>query len=796
MTLKRTTLVAVTIGFLLLIVDFGFGWDRPSGKSVAWKKHVVVEQSKTAINSAQANDFDGDGQMDVIASYCRGVYLLKGPDWKPHKIFQFSEGLSRNKPGAVCIHSCLMDADHDGDLDFVGSNQTLFWLECPDQPFSGEAWKYRTIDDKILGSHCVLPGDVNGDGVTDLIANSFRDASKTEFPESIVYFDGSSDVKNTSQWKRIVFADKDAPGGSHYMGLGDLNGDGRADISCGAKGDPFENGNWFAWWEQPVGGGAWKKHLVAENETGASNIDPVDVDGDKVMDLVATRGHGQGVLWFKGPDFKPFQIDRSIQFPHTLATDDLDGDGDTDVAVCGSKSDGIAAWYQNDGQGKFKRFDIDRGQGSYDLRAYDMDQDGDLDLLNAGHNNKNLVWYENTMKKNRPIANSVGATDDGIRFKPKLLTIDANEGIDLADIDKDGKLDVVAGRSWYRAPDFVPLPLRLIEDWNGYVHSNGDFCMDVDQDGLIDVVAGAFIPTEVNWFKNPGAEGLKLGQVWKKNLLVDTKLSQNEASFLRDMDGDGKPEWITNSWKKTNPVVVWKFETVEKEFTKTVGRGKKAKQVKEKRAVPSLKKHVIGLDGNTHGMGFGDINNDGREDVLIATGWYERPEGDALSKRWKFHNDWDDDLHASCPMLVRDLDGDGKNDLIWGRGHDYGLYWWQSQGVGEDGKLKFKQHEIDNRYSQPHTIHFADLDGDGQEELISGKRVRAHNGNDPGGKDIPVMYYYKWNKSANSFKRFAIDEGHIGIGLQIRTGDLNGDGKLDIAVAGKDGTWVLFNLGG
>jgi hypothetical protein len=381
----------------------------------------------------------------------------------------------------------------------------------------------------------------------------------------------------------------------------------------------------------------------------------------------------------------------------------------------------------------------------------------------------------------------------GLKFKAKLLTVDANEGIDVADIDGDGKLDVVAGRNWFQAPDYAPKPLRLIEDWNGYVHSNGDFCLDVDQDGLTDVVAGAFVPSVVNWYKNPGSEGLKLGQIWKQNVLVDTELSQNEASYIRDMNGDGKPEWISNSWNKKNPMVVWEFVNEEREIEKTQGKGKKAKKVKSMVTMPTLKKHVIG-DMNGHGIGFGDINNDGREDILFANGWYERPEGDPFESKWKLHLDWDD-LHASCPMLVKDLDGDGKNDIVWGKGHDYGLQWWQSKGTDEKGKLQFESHVIDDQFSQPHTLHFADLDGDGSDELISGKRVRAHNGKDPGGMEFPCMYYYKWDKANKSFQRFVIDEGHVGTGLQIRTADLDGDGSVDIAVAGKDGTWILFNQG-
>ena len=99
----------------------------------------------------------------------------------------------------------------------------------------------------------------------------------------------------------------------------------------------------------------------------------------------------------------------------------------------------------------------------------------------------------------------------------KILTVDRNVGIDIADFNNDGKLDVIAGRNWYPAPDFVPHPVRTIEDWNGYVESNCDLAFDVNGDGLTDVISFSWLPTEVYWYENPGTEALKQGKLWPKH---------------------------------------------------------------------------------------------------------------------------------------------------------------------------------------------------------------------------------------------------------------------------------------
>lgn len=369
-----------------------------------WTKHVIVPNAKSSIPTAVATDIDDDGAIDVITTYARRIMLHRGPDWDSQLLYEMIPGRSRQKPGPSCIHSCLLDCDGDGDLDFVGSNRTVFWLENPggdavNGSDESEPWTYRTVDDEIMGTHCLITGDVNQDGRIDLIANSFQGPDQTNFPNSICWYEAPSSVDRDAEWVRHVFADGDAPGGSHYMGFGDINGDGRPDISCAAKGtDGFENGQWFAWWEQPADGSVpWRKHVLAENEMGATNIHPGDFDADGNVDFFATRGHGQGVLLFRGPKFKKEDIDPTIEGPHSLVTADLDGDGDLDAATCGRGSAGTAAWYENDGHAHFTRHDIGVEQGCYDLRAVDIDNDGDLDLLVAGHGSKNVVWYENSL---------------------------------------------------------------------------------------------------------------------------------------------------------------------------------------------------------------------------------------------------------------------------------------------------------------------------------------------------------------------------------------------------------------
>ena len=209
-----------------------------------------------------------------------------------------------------------------------------------------------------------------------------------------------------------------------------------------------------------------------------------------------------------------------------------------------------------------------------------------------------------------------------------------------------------------------------------------------------------------------------------------------------------------------------------------------------------VEKFVLGVEGGGHGYAWGDVNADGREDLLTEVGWYERPAEGPFAHAWTFHPE-SALPHPSCPFAVEDVNADGRLDILFGRAHDFGLYWWEQEMPSSDGVTSWTQHVIDESWSQAHVAALADLDNDGENELITGKCVYAHGGSDPGAEDPAVLYYYEWDRATANFERHEIGSpgDDIGLGRQLVVQDMNGDGRLDLVAPGQTGLWLLLNEG-
>ena len=360
------------------------------------------------------------------------------------------------------------------------------------------------------------------------------------------------------------------------------------------------------------------------------------------------------------------------------------------------------------------------------------------------------------------------------------------EAAGIGDFDGDGQGDVVYGPYWYAGPDFKErFEIYAPKDFDPNQYSNNFMTAvaDIDADGKPDVLVNEWPGKEVNWFRNPGG---RTG-TWTKHLVHP--VVDNESPDWLDVTGDGRGELVFH----TGGVLGFAGPADKTGTDRWAFR-------------PCSEREAWGQ--YQHGLGVGDVNGDGRPDLLMAGGWWEQPApvpGGQTPPTWNKHpfpfGSGGAQMHCS------DVDGDGDADVVTSLvAHGYGLAWFEQ--VKKDGGIDFVPHMIlpaegeqgldGVQFSQLHSVAMADMDGDGLEDIVTGKRFWAHGPKgdpDPGG--TPYLYWFKLGRKDGvvTWTPYRIDDAS-GVGTQIAVGDINGDHRPDIAVGNKKGGFVFIQKPG
>ena len=385
------------------------------------------------------------------------------------------------------------------------------------------------------------------------------------------------------------------------------------------------------------------------------------------------------------------------------------------------------------------------------------------------------------------------------RFTMVQIDPGAAESVAVADVNKDGRPDIVSAESWYEAPAWTKRPIRSIPVASGYVDSFSDLPLDVDGDSFVDVIQIGYFARRIVWMKNPGAAG----GTWTEHLI--DAVGPTEFAFLVDLDNDGKADDLLP------------------QFTGAAGTPLTWYDLQDGKWI----KRVVASRSYGHGIGAGDVNGDKRNDILTPQGWLESPADPRAPGEWTFHaTDWQQRAipppvrNATVPptgpppvavpstaepgasprgaewgyLYTIDINGDGRNDVLTTSAHSYGLCWFEQRADGT-----WQQHVIDHSWSHAHASVLVDLNGDTRLDLVTGKRFQSRNVAAAGDDEPLGLYSYEYTQGANgavTWTRHTIDFGSkAGAGLQMAVRDMDGDGDMDVVTAGKSGLFLAANLG-
>ncbi|MGQ0700311.1 MAG: FG-GAP-like repeat-containing protein, partial [Panacagrimonas sp.] len=659
-------------------------WYENDGATVPGFTERTISTTAVEARSVYAADLDGDGDLDVLSA-SEGDNKIAWYENNGAAVPTFTlHTVSTTAMGATWVHAA--DLDGDGDLDVLSTSfddDKVAWYENDGAPVPG--FTLRTISTTANGAWSVHAADLDGDGDQDVLSASLHD-------NKIAWYENDGDALNPGFTLRTISTTASQ---ARSVFAADLDGDGDQDVLSASSND-----NKIAWYENdgaPVPG--FTLRTISTTASAAFSVYTADLDGDGDVDVLSASFADDKIAWYENdggtdPGFTLRTISTTADFAVSVHAGDVDGDGDLDV-LSASTDDDTLALYVNQTIHRSAVFPAVRtistaADGAYSVFSADLDGDGDEDVLSASAQDGEIAWYEHN-----------GAALPAFTRRTISTTATFAQSVHAADLDGDGDVDVLSASrnddkiAWYEndgtaVPNFTERTISTAADGARSV-----FSADLDGDGDVDVLsASASAVTDlVLWFENDGAA---LPSFTLRTISSNTNGSV--AVRVADLDGDGDID-VLSALGDANRIAWYENDGASPPaFTlRTVGTG-----ISVPRSVSAA-----------------DLDGDGDVDVLSASNlddriaWYEN-DGAALPSFTQHTISLTAD--STYSVSAADLDGDGDVDVLSASQNDDKIAWYENDGGADP---LFSLRTISTTADAARSVHTADLDGDGDLDVLS-----------------------------------------------------------------------------
>jgi hypothetical protein len=702
----------------------------------AWELTVLdAAPLSRELNAVTAGDIDGDGNIEILMGGMDGLTWYRPSTRERGLIDTMHSG----------VGGIVGDVDGDGILEFVVSDanrlpmpdgsvkQRIYWFK-PGKNLN-DPWQKHCIDLDAAGqAHDLIFADIDNDGNPELIAN----AVYFDTPGLYAYKPGN-DV--TAPWQRIRIQSGYVEEG---LAAGDLDGDGFVEIVSGAD-----------WYRRPAAGPLaddWERHVFAKSHREMCRVALLDVTGNGRPDIfIVDSEYMDGKLsWFEnrlGSDDKEPWIEHELEdrllYAHSVgARHTSDGHVQVFCAEMGQGGWGaprnwnarVIEYVSADKGATWRRSIISRGEGTHEAMFCDVDGDGEVEIIgkdafeDAGGKMANprvQIWKQRA--KPSPLS----------RFRHRFLDRDKPEPcIDLlvGDVDGDGAVEIVCGKWWYRLAGEARYTIPGIHQ--------AIALYDLDNDGRLEVIAIKATPGATHFW-----DKLSSDLVWLKAVDVEAGVWEEHPI------GQGRGNWphgvlIAPLLPGNRPALITGYHSA--------GKGDRP-EIWEVPANPAThpwpKRDLMDIPYGEQFVAC-DIDGDGKLDIVAGAVWL-RNLGDGTFEPHVMVEGF-----QPARVAVGDFNGDGRPDVLLGEEvFDFekritrksALVWLENPE--NPSKDPWNKHVIDT-VRCAHSVAAADLDGDGEVEVICGE----HDPFWPYRNQCRLFVYKRADPKGLAWTRFTLDD--------------------------------------